>query len=677
MVDDEENILSSLSRVLSNDGYKILTASSARVALELLKENDVGVILSDQCMPGMTGVEFMSIAKELYPDPVRIMLSGYADIKAVTEAINQGSIYKFLIKPCDNENFRNNIRDAFEQFELKRENERLTKELVLTNKQLDEALIKANETTRAKSEFLANMSHELRTPMNGVLGMTELLLETTLSPEQLEYIEAVRTSGNLLLGNINDILDFSKAEAGKLVLEETEFNLRRVIDEVAELLAIQAHNKGIELVSLIERNVPENICGDPTRLRQILTNLISNAIKFTSQGEVAINVNSVEEVNDSVLLRFEVRDTGIGVSEDERGKIFDSFSQANGSTTRVYGGTGLGLAICQQLVTTMGGDIGVESTEGIGSTFWFTVRIKTITDSETRMLDTESRNYRVLIVDDNETARTALRQYLDSWGVSVGIARDGSEALERLKMASKSNQPYKIALIDMILPDMDGLELAREIMIDQGVSPIQAVLMIPFGQRGSRDDAEAAGVTTYLTKPLRQSNLYDCIVKLQGKEKAGELIEGNSFSQQEVKSLFSGRVLVVEDNIVNQKVAHGILKNLGAEVDIASTGREALDILSDEYYDVVFMDVQMPELDGFETTRIIREREAEKDDLRGNNKNSHRIKVVAMTANAMQGDREKCLAAGMDDYISKPVSKNGFTEILNRFIKEKIHGGNK
>ena len=668
LVDDEENILSSLCRVLSGDRYKILTANSARTAMKLLKENDVGVILSDQCMPGMTGVELMSNVKELYPDIVRLMLSGYADIKSVTDAINHGAISKFLVKPCDNDLLRKNIREAFEQYELKLENERLTRELIVTNKDLDDALTKSKQATQAKSVFLANMSHELRTPMNGVLGMSDLLLETSLQPEQLGYIEAIKSSGSLLLGVINDILDLSKVEAGKLVLEEVDFNLRRAIDEVAELLAIQAHNKGIELISLIEKDVPESVHGDPTRLRQILTNLVSNAIKFTSQGEVAINVKAIEEENDRVLLRFEVKDTGIGISESDKEKIFDSYSQANGSTTRLYGGTGLGLSICQQLVKAMEGEIGIESTEGIGSTFWFTAHINTIAESETRTLDTEFRNFRVLIVDDNETARTALGQYLNSWGISVGSARDGNEALERLKMADRSMQPYKIALIDMFMPGMDGLELSRAIRVDSDISPMQTVLMIPFGQRGSREDAVEAGVITYLTKPLRKSTLYDCIVKLLETEKSGEVSEERPSSQLEKVLIFTGRVLVVDDNIVNQKVAQAMLRKLGVEVDAAGTGREALDILSDEYYDLVFMDCQMPELDGFEATRIIREREAEHVEFQDKTKNNPRIKIVAMTANAMHGDREKCIAADMDDYISKPVSEKDFTEVLKRCL---------
>lgn len=668
LVDDEEKILSSIYRVLVRDGYKILTANSAMDALDFLKENDAGVVLSDQRMPGMTGVEFMTKVKKLYPDSIRLMLSGFADLESVTDAINRGSIYKFLTKPCDNDLLRKNIREAFEQFELKRENERLTQELVVTNKELDDALQKANEATRAKSVFLANVSHELRTPMNGVLGMTELLLETSLLPEQLDYIEAVRSSGKLLLSVINDVLDFSKAEAGKLVLEETDFNLRRTIDEVAELLAIQAHNKGVELVSLIESDVPVSVHGDPTRLRQILTNLVANAIKFTSQGEVLIKVKSIEEKNNSVLLRFHVKDTGIGVSAADKEKIFDDFSQANGSTSRLYGGTGLGLAICKQLVTAMEGEIGVESEEGIGSTFWFTVRINTIAESEARMLDTEFRNLRVLVVDDNETVRTVLKQYLNSWGMSVGCASEGKEALERLRMADRSSQPYKIALIDVVMLAMDGLELARAIRFDPEISAIQAALMIPFGQRGSREDAKELGITTYLTKPIRQSSLYDCIVKMCESDKSKVVHGKYVFSPQDKKFLYKGRVLIIEDNIVNQKVALGMLENLGVDVDIANTGREALEILVNREYDLVFMDCQMPDLDGFETTRIIREREAEREELIANEGLRPHVPIIAMTANAMTGDREKCIAAEMDDYISKPLSKGVFKEVLMRWL---------
>lgn len=686
LVDDEENVLSSLERLLSRNGYRILKASSGRAGLELLEHNDVGVIISDQRMPGMTGVEFLSEVKEYYPDIVRIMLSGFADLKAVTEAINQGAIYKFLTKPCDKDLLRANLEEAFRHFEIKRENEYLTRQLQANNRELDDAVKAAESATQAKSEFLARMSHEFRTPLNGVLGMSELLLETTLSTTQREYIRAISRSGGALLTLINDILDFSKAEAGKLVLESIEFDLRNSIEDVVELLAVQAHNKGLELVCHVEGDTSPIVRGDPTRLRQVLTNLIGNAIKFTSEGDIVLKVICREKSGDIASLYFEVNDTGIGISTASQEEIFEVFSQAEGSTTRVYGGTGLGLGICKQLVEAMGGEIGVRSEPGVGSSFWFDVQLPLITQLATIIPTPALKNMRVVIVDDNDSSRELLSQVLQSWGMVVVGATRADHVTDILQQAVQRGCEYQLVLLSMGMQDMVGLQLAEAIKDDPALA-ITQMIITPFGYPLDNETALQAGIAAQVQKPVRTVQLYEAIVmalELDVLRQEHATSTGSGvYEKLQTSTQYAASILIAEDNAINQTVASGLLKALGIEADVVGNGKQAVDALSRNNYDLVFMDCQLPVMDGYEATRIIRQNEVPQ--ARGDTDNVltlaqaktkrssgsiPRIPVIAMTANALVGDRERCLMAGMDDYMVKPLSKQALQVVLTRWLPE-------
>lgn len=542
---------------------------------------------------------------------------------------------------------------------------RYTSALEVTNQQLEEARKELEQAAKAKSQFLANMSHEIRTPLNGVIGMLELLSDTNLDTVQQRFAHTARISADCLLSLINDILDFSKIEAGKLELDEADFDLKLLLEDVGEMFAARAEKKGLELCLDVQAELPSAVRGDPDRLRQIIINLVTNAIKFTERGQIVICARLKEELKQEYCLEFSVRDSGIGIPVDRMNRLFHSFSQVDASTTRKYGGTGLGLALSKQLTELFGGTIRVESEAGKGSTFIFTVKLKhALHPISERVLPTSLRNLRVLVVDDNATNREILKATVLSWGFECDLANDAPNALVLLRESCRQKCHYDLAIVDMQMPDMDGLELVETIRQDDEFKRLKLIMLTSLSNLMTREELAKLGLSSYLTKPVRQSRLFDAVIECTATDSVAESHRIKQAANEDAAPepiKVSAHVLLAEDNDINQFVAMEILRRSGLSGDVVSNGQEAFEACRTGRYDVILMDCQMPVMDGFEATRRIRAAEAEDPTRR-------RMPIIALTANAVKGDREACIQAGMDDYVTKPINP---TELL-RAIRDAL-----